>query len=177
MTLREKLDLAIGDTIDVLNDLGIKYGPIAKVEINYRAMKRWGQCSYSRKTGMYTIQVSSRLLADDIEWESLLNTLIHEFLHAYNGRMSHTGEWKRLAELVNREYPIYHISRCTSFEEVGIKQETMVATYKYSAKCVSCGRISYFARKGKVVSLLLRQPKGVCKCRICGGDEFDVKVL
>lgn len=177
MTLREKLDVAVEDTIDVLNNLGIKYGPIASVEINYRAKKRWGQCSYSRKTGKYTIQVSSRLLADDIEWESLLNTLIHEFLHAYTGRMSHTGEWKRLAELVNRKYPIYHISRCSSFEEMGIEPETMISSYKYSATCVSCGRTSYYARKGRVISILLRQPKGACRCGACGGNEFRVKVL
>lgn len=177
MTLREKLDVAVEDTIYVLNDLGIKYGPIAGVEINYRATKRWGQCSYSRKTGKYTIQVSSRLLADDVEWESLLNTLIHEFLHACSGRMSHTGEWKRLAALVNREYPIYHIQRCSSFEDMGIKNESVVGSYKYSIMCVKCGTTSYYSRKGRIVSLLLSRPKGSCRCHVCGGDEFKVEIF
>lgn len=174
MTPRERLNIALVDATDVLDDLGIKYGPIENVLINYRAMKRWGQCSYSKKTGKYTIEVSYRLLADNVQWETLLNTLIHEFLHAYNGRMSHTGEWKRLADLVNRKYPIYHIQRCSSTEEMGVAD---TSTYKYKITCCGCGRASRYTRKSRVVSILLKSPKGTCTCRACGCNEFKVETL
>lgn len=177
MTPTEKLRLAIVDATDVLDDLGIKYGPINDVVINYRSVRRWGQCSYSRATGKYTIEISIRLLNDDnIEWEAVLNTVIHEFLHAYSGRMCHTGEWKRCADLVNKKYPIYNIKRCSSADEIGLSEEAITSSYNYKISCNKCGTISYCKRKSKVVKLLMAGST-TCKCRKCGNNTFTVQSL
>lgn len=174
MTIHEKLNLAVQDTKDILDDLNIEYGPIDRVEVNFRASSRWGMCTYHRATGTYTVEVSSRLLVDGVEWEALLDTLVHEFLHAYRGRMSHTGEWKRCAELVNRNYDWLNIKRCTSSEEKGI--ERRISDYKYLITCDRCGTVSAYKRKSKVVELIMRSPKNnSCRCGKCKGNSFTVK--
>lgn len=60
-------------------------------------------------------------------------------LHTCKDGMSHTGEWKRLADKVNRYYG-YNIKRCTSAEEKGIKVEKKENNYKYVFKCTGCGQ-------------------------------------
>lgn len=172
MTIHEKLWSAVKDTKDILDSLNIEYGPIDEVEINFRATSRWGQCIYHRATGTYTVEVSSRLLVDGVEREALLDTLVHEFLHAHTGRMSHTGEWKRCAELVNRKYAM-NIKRCTSNEEKGVEPQ-----YKYLITCDKCGIATAYKRKNRVVEFIMRSPKNniMCKCGKCGSRNFTINV-
>lgn len=83
-----------------LENIGIKCGNVIKIDINTRAKKRWGQC---RKIGNnYIIEVNQILLREDTDIDGLKNTIIHELLHTCKGCMKHTGEWKQLAEKVNR---------------------------------------------------------------------------
>lgn len=97
-----------------LENIGIKCGNVIKIDINTRAKKRWGQC---RKIGNnYIIEVNQILLREDTDIDGLKNTIIHELLHTCKGCMKHTGEWKQLAEKVNRYYG-YNIKRCDSADE------------------------------------------------------------
>lgn len=103
-----------------LENIGIKCGNVIKIDINTRAKKRWGQC---RKIGNnYIIEVNQILLREDTDIDGLKNTIIHELLHTCKGCMKHTGEWKQLAEKVNRYYG-YNIKRCDSADEKGISEE------------------------------------------------------
>ena len=136
------------DAKDVLDDLGIEYGKIVRCCVNNRAQRRWGQC---RRVGnnVYEIEISRSLMTDDVTWEAAMNTMIHELLHAHKDRMCHTGEWKRCAELVNKEYPIYTIKRCSSPEERGV---TVSHTkYNYKVVCGGCGHVCYYTRAGKAI--------------------------
>lgn len=142
------LKTLVQDAKDVLDDLGIEYGPIASVTINYRAKSRWGMCKQVGKA--YYIEISSDLMADNVEWESAMNTMIHELLHAHKDRMCHTGEWKRCADLVNREYEIYNIKRCSSAEERGVTRTK--PTYKYKLICDGCNNISYYQKETKAIT-------------------------
>ena len=178
MNMHERLELAIQDTKDVLDDLGIEYGPVERVEVNFTAKCRWGRCAYNRVRGTYSIEISSRLLVEGVEWEAMLNTLIHEYLHAHKDRMCHTGEWKRCANLVNREYPCYNIKRCTSSEEKGFSEAEIESQYKYRIICDRCGTVSKYRKKSKIVSLIMRQSKGSsCRCGKCGSNNFTVESL
>lgn len=178
MTLREKLELAVQDTKDILDDCGIEYGPVDNVDINFRAKSRWGQCTFHRDTKSYSIEVSSMLFMEGVEWEALLDTLIHEFLHAHKDRMCHTGEWKRCANIVNREYPQYNIKRTTSAAEKNIPEAVVSESIKYIITCDGCGTQSRYKKKGRVVSLIMKHPKrSCCRCNMCGGNSFTVKEL
>ena len=143
------LKTLLQDAKDVLDDLNIPYGKIVRCTVNYRAQTRWGRC---RKVGNneYEIEISYKLMADDVEWEAAMNTMIHELLHAHKDRMCHTGEWKRCAEMVNREYPIYTIKRCSSSEERGVTVDVK-QRYNYKVTCNGCGNICYYTRAGKAI--------------------------
>ena len=116
------LNTLVADCKDILDDLDIIYGPIDSVKVNNRLTACWGRCKYNKRTGLYIIEFSKDIMQDYMEYEATMNTIIHEFLHAGPNRMCHTGEWKRLANLVNREFPQFHISRCTSAEEKGVAE-------------------------------------------------------
>lgn len=114
-----------------LENIGIKCGNVIKIDINTRAKKRWGQC---RKIGNnYIIEVNQILLREDTDIDGLKNTIIHELLHTCKGCMKHTGEWKQLAEKVNRYYG-YNIKRCDSayanYEESDENGNTIVVNDK-----------------------------------------------
>ena len=181
MTTREKLEAAIAETQEILGSLNIEYGPIRDVDINFKNVKRWGRCSYKAATKDYTIELSHQLFMNNVPHEALMSTLIHEFLHAGKDRMCHTGEWKRLAELVNRRYPQYNIKRCTSADEKGLaeyRQSVRKESYKYVITCDRCGCTNYYKRRSKVVEILLDRPKNSdCRCGRCGNRNFTIITL
>ena len=58
-----------------LESIGIKYGKIKGITINYRAKSRWGQCQ--KKGNVYYINISEKLLQDSTPLEALKDTIIH----------------------------------------------------------------------------------------------------
>lgn len=170
MRLEEKLKLACEDARDVLDDLGIKYRTVTDVTINYKHPSWWGRCTRKKVTSTeftYSIEINVELLANNVEWEELLNTVIHEYLHCHEDRFKHTGEWKRCAELINREYPIYNIKRTASCEERGVDRAAL-GLYKYRVDCDRCGTIGYHKRAGKAVQYILAHPHSTLyRCGKC----------
>lgn len=177
MKVEEKLMLACSDAQTILDSLGIEYGPVTHVECTKRNITSWwGQCIYNRRTSTYSIRINRVLLTDEVGWEQLLNTVIHEYLHAHKDRMSHTGEWKRCANLINCKYPMFNITRCASSDERGVADLIKPESYKYVLKCDGCGTVSKFKRAGKSVKNILIYPKNnpFCKCSICGSNSWTL---
>lgn len=174
------INMLFGDAREVLDSLNIEYGNILAINVNSRAKSRWGRC-YSKGNNNYVLEISERLLQDDVYWEAAMNTMIHELLHAHKDRMCHTGEWKRCANLVNKYYPQYNIKRCTSSEEKGIKEErhaTRRESYKYEITCDGCGYVDKYKRMSPVVKLILANPKNSgCRCTLCKCTSFTVRTL
>ena len=150
-----------------LENIGIQCGNVISFEVNTRAKKRWGQC---RKIGNdYIISINHILLRDDTDINGLKNTIIHELLHTCKGCMSHTGEWKRLAEKVNKYYG-YDIKRCDSSNDKGIseaarEQITTTRKIKYKFRCMGCGQEIGRCKESKFV----KYPE-YYKCGRCGGS-------
>ena len=161
------------DACDILDSLNIEYGPVRNVTVNSRAKTRWGQCRFNKRQNFFDIEISSRLLQNDVKYNHKMDTVIHELLHCHKDRMNHTGEWKRCANLVKMYYN-YDITRTASAAEMNIEDER-IAIAKYVVTCDTCGSVSRYLKKGKVVKLLMKHPKGACKCRICGKDSFTVE--
>lgn len=138
-----------------LDVLDIQYGNIVEIKVNTRAKQRWGQCrtilnSKYWENKQFSINISDRLLQDDVTDEACLDTIIHEILHTCKDCMNHGREWKELAELVNDCYACYNIQRCTSSEEKGIEPIEPIA-HKYALKCEHCGHMWYKDRMCKIV--------------------------
>lgn len=120
-----------------------------------RAKKRWGQC---RKIGNnYIIEVNQILLREDTDIDGLKNTIIHELLHTCKGCMKHTGEWKQLAEKVNRYYG-YNIKRCDSADEKGISEEQKE---KIQTERAAARKVKYIFKFSHIMQIMKNQTKTV----------------
>lgn len=167
----KNINLLLQDATDVLDDLNIAYEPISSIRWNSRLTGCWGRCY--RRNGIYWIELNPILGNDNVSWEDALNTVIHEVLHAHKDRFCHTGEWKRCAKLINKEYPIYNIVRTTSAEEKGVADLIAPKSYKYEIHCLNCGLVDKYMREGKIVKLIRQNPHS-CKCGKCGASNFKL---
>lgn len=148
----------------------IPYGEIADIKINNRAKTRWGQCK-KLPNDEYEIQVSSRLLEDEVSDMALMNTLLHELCHTCYGCMNHGKKWKEYAARLNKKG--YSIQRCTSAEEKNITLDE--SCYRYSVKCENCGSEWKYMKRGAVIKALMRDPQS-CKCS-CGSHNFRLMMI
>lgn len=149
-----------------LDAIGIPYRK-STFTVNTRAKKRWGQCCPPKqRNGAFAINISKRLLMDDVELKSLEDTVLHELLHTCEGCLNHGPKWKMYAAKVNRTYG-YNIKRCTSSQEKGIVPDPVVARedMKYLVRCKSCGRLVGRQRKTHFV-----EHCECWRCGVCGGN-------
>lgn len=173
MRANEKLYEAVEEGKRILDSLNIEYGVIDNVIINSRAKNRLGQCSKNCVTGTYTIEISMALITNDVPYNVLLETVLHELLHAHKNRMCHTGEWKRCAERVNSVYG-FNIKRTFNYKEHGLERPKV--GYKYVVACASCGATAHYQRETKVVKTIKANPKTTLyECRKCGKHDFVVE--
>lgn len=130
------------------NDVCIKTGVIAEIKINSRAKKRWGLCT-KLPNNTFLIEISSRLLEDDVEKDALMNTVMHEVLHTVKDCLNHGAKWKQCAQLINDVYGL-NVKRCTSAEEKNIVSP-VEESYNYIVACPKCGYQWKYIRKTKCV--------------------------
>lgn len=171
----KRLSAVYRECIEELDVLDIPYGNITKVEVNYRAKSRWGLCkrmasAYETK---YEIQISVDLLMSNATEKGLKETVIHEILHTCPNCMCHTGEWKRLADLVNDCYN-YNVKRTNTAEDKGLDENEVMkrrvtSTPKYVFKCKGCGA---FCVKTRACDFT-RYPY-LYYCKRCGGNFVKI---
>ena len=172
----KNLENAVSECKRDIEALGIELGSIISITINNRAKSRWGRCTRvdgAYKTA-YKIEISGRLLDDEVDDMALKDTIVHELLHTIKGGFGHTGAWKRAAELMNARYG-YHVKRTTTCEEKGIKQK--INHPKYVIKCNKCGNLNYFYRKTKTVDRFLTNPERATywyNCGICKAHKLEL---
>ena len=53
------LNVLVADCKDILDDLGITYGPIESVRVNNRLTACWGRCKHNKRTGTYSIPMQA----------------------------------------------------------------------------------------------------------------------
>ena len=160
--MKDLLKLAKECENDLIS-IGIQPGTIIRWSVNTRAQKRWGQCK-NEGHGYYSINISARLLADDVDDQAAKNTILHELLHSVKGCKGHTGLWKELATKVNYRLPQYTIKRTTSCDEKGIEPVVRVKTNRYAICCVDCSHEYIRERLTKII-----QNPGRYRCGHCGG--------
>lgn len=152
---------------DELDVLDIPYGNIKECTVNTRAKGRYGQCKV--RNGVYTINISSRILEDYVPTKSLMTVLCHEILHSVKGCMNHGEKWKSYAELVNDCYG-YNITTTSSDEKYGLKPMDKDKEYKYTIEC-TCGKKYYKHRK---TYWMKDMEYYGCYCPICGSRNLKL---
>ena len=145
-------------------ELNIPIADCIMVKVNSRAKKRWGLCTLECQDE-YIIEISDRLLNDNVTEEATFNTMIHELLHTCPNCMNHGKEWKKWANVVNMNTD-YNIKRTTSCEEKGIEKEVKLT--KYTVTCSLCNRKWYYNRAGSVI-----QHISICKCPYCNKKSLS----
>lgn len=153
-----------------LEIIGIPFGKVTEFSVNTRAKRRWGQCR-KNGDGTFSINISADLLRESTEINGLKNTIIHELLHTCPDCFCHTGEWKRLADKVNRYYG-YGITRCSSAEDKGldekvikqreIEREKKRQNPKFIFRCKCCGQIVKRQRASQFTKYYHMYHCGIC---------------
>ena len=170
--LEKMFDKAIEIVKECVN--GVEIRPINRpITINTRAKTRWGCCKYKSTAGACTIEISSRILSDDVPDDATMGTIIHEILHACKGCKGHGAQWKRYANAVNKKYPQYNITRTSGAEAFGLSDEQNEFRHKYAIKCMVCGHIHYSSKFSKSI-----QHPELYRCK-CGGSlkRIDIKEI
>lgn len=141
-----------------------KIGKIQRpITINYRAKSRWGKCTTYYNLNLNVIEISYRLLRDEISDDDVLSVIIHEILHACRNGQAHTGAWAAYAAAVNRKYPQYHITRTKSAASIGLEEEQHQLMRQYAIECTGCGHIYYKSKMSKSI-----QHPEYYRCGRCG---------
>lgn len=155
------VSLLMEEWIHRLRGIGIPVSDAVKPEavINARAKRRLGCCIC--KDGVYTIEVSKRLLNGTLygENEMLQSTLIHELLHTCLGCGNHGAGWKQYARMAETAFG-YVISRTTPVLEKAENE-----TPKYLLSCTRCKALLPRYR----LTAPVRHP-GHYRCGKCGGQ-------
>lgn len=161
----KNLDVLVSECENDLSSIGITFGTVRNWTINTRAKKRWGQCK-KISSDVFDINISYRLLDDNVSDQAAKNTIMHELLHTVKGCYGHKGLWKTLADKVNKLLPQYTIKRTTSSSEKGVAEISSYnpMPYRYTIECLSCGKISYRKKKSRVIEY----PSSY-RCGCCGG--------
>ena len=153
---------------EILQSCNIPYGKVESVEPNSRFRARWGDCGYvDRKAKTFKIRISDYLLQDDIPEKSLMDTLLHEYLHTCPGCQNHGTQWKLYAARINARYG-YAIKRTNSEKEKEVPEGRIQhrrMERKYAIQCCRCGKVFRYARRTKAYATPYRY-----HCGTCGGS-------
>jgi hypothetical protein len=168
----KKLQAVYAECVDELNAIEIPFRRIVDVTVNYRAKGRWGQCTkkYDAYGICFTININADLCHPDAPVKALKETIIHEILHTCPDCFCHTGEWKRLADLVSDCYG-YRIQRTSSATGNGMADfysqhtELTKTKWKYTICCAKCGKV--IARRQRTCDLV-KYPM-IYTHTVCGG--------
>lgn len=155
------------ECMNELDSVGIPYRRPARVKVNTRARKRWGQCRLL-PDGRYEINISSRLLKSGSE-DALKRVLMHELIHTCDGCMNHGTLWKYYAEIVRRGLG-YPITRTNTAAELGLPvmaetvPERRTESYKHRFVCEQCGAVIMRKRESNFTRHYHEY-----RCARCGG--------
>ena len=153
----EDISVLLAEVLGQARELGI---PVSRrieprVRLNSRARTRFGCCV--RQGGVYTIELSRRLLEGTEE--GVRQVLAHEVLHTCPGCANHGARWQSYAGRMNEAYG-YHITRTDTFDALGLTDDRPV---RYLVICEGCGKRIPRMRRSPLVDMPHRY-----RCR-CGG--------
>lgn len=143
------------------------------IVVSKRMVKRLGCFRYPRNAEVKTppqVTVSALILTEE---ELFRDTVRHEYAHAVVW-LRHPGEdhghddvWKAVCREVG----------CTPRSTAALTPEQKAlreSRAKYLVRCETCGRESFYLRRGRVIDLLLQGRGNRIRCTACGGNRFKL---
>lgn len=154
MNKEELLLKAFYDARQKVADCGIDIGQIYEVTINTRINWAWGLCG--QKGDGFKIEIAECLVNED-SYDDLLNTMIHEILHACKDAEGHGKVWKKYAQMIKEAYGI-EIKRTNDKPTVKVDE----ARFTHKLICTNCNHTWLYTRSCYAV----RKPEK-CTCPYC----------
>lgn len=182
MLTQDDLNGMLAKAIEMVEALGIPVPesicPVVGIVDSHNFFGRCcGPTSNNNDSGFdYLVQVSRYTLKNTER--SVMNTLIHEVLHACPGGRGHRGNWKKYADLFNSVYG-YNIRRCGGDKTLSDKENLFEGVIRYVIECPSCGRRWYRQKASEFTRHPERWKCGSCKTnlRLSTGDESQLTLL
>jgi|SRR5690554_3656201 len=169
------------ECIEELENLGPSFKITQHINFTHtkRSATRFGYC---RLDGFdkYRIAINPFLISKD----DIKNTIIHEILHSFPDCMTHKGEWKRRAEIVNSRLN-YKITRTSNKTLAEARETSSGIVYipierkeklKHFVKCEGCGNEIGRMRMTSVLKRIkfanLKGIKSGYYCKKCGSENL-----
>ena len=173
------LNEIFNNALKICDVCGIPYGEIERIVPYSGRANIWGRCSKHCLTNRFVIEISKKLLDENVSYEATITTVLHEIIHTAPGCFKHTGLWKQYAEKVNAMTG-FNIKRTSSYEEKGISEEVANINrlpVKYIVTCENCGHDNYYRKWCHTLDLVRDQIPNAVRCGRCGCDQFNLKYL
>lgn len=156
-----------GDLIHRSEDVVRSYGIEVPEYISYDVSTRssaWGD--WTLKEGCHYIRTSKALLESNND-KAIMETIIHEILHACYPKDGHTKGWKKAAKMISDD-GVYNITRLSNALDKGLKEDEMKWMFKIT--CNTCGKLWYYQKPKNIRAIV----KGQGKCPFCKKHKFTV---
>ena len=138
------------------------------VDIKFTGQRKtWGRCYKSPDSDTYRITVSDVLGKKGVDPNALKSVMAHELLHTCPECWCHTGEFLRLAEILEEKYG-YKIKEHSS-KKLGIPEEVKYDE-PYVIECSECGQKYGYNKRMRWFPYLEKCGCGNCQKR--GTLEF-----
>lgn len=159
---KSELDKMLQKAIKQVTDLGIELSkPINPKVRNYKATSYFGQCRYRSREYRFEITISDYHLTDG--YENVMDTLVHEVLHACKNARGHGEVWKRYANMVNKAYK-YDIQRCGTYSMKIPTEKRPKANY--IIECKECKHQYKRTRMSKIIKFYKDYVCGECNGKL-----------
>lgn len=149
---------------DTVRSYGIEVPEFISYDVS-RTTRSWGDWRL-KKDGCNYIRVTKSLLETGND-KAIMETIIHEILHACYPKDGHTKGWKKAAKRISND-GVYNISRLSNAADKGITDDQMQWMFKIT--CNNCGKLWYYQKPKNVRAIV--KGKGVCP--FCKKHKFIV---
>ena len=167
--IKEEVDRCIEILIEMGGDIFIP----TKVTISNRLKKSLGICY--KKGFIYKIVINGNYLRNT-SCRNIHNIIMHECIHCVKGCFNHNKEWRKMADLINKKYTQYSISRIVKDEEYDAFYDS-TAKFKYEIFCEGCGKSNGKYKVNSKSIKSINNQEHCYHCGFCGSTNLIVKTL
>lgn len=147
------------------------------IELSNKPTSWFGRCwNYGNNT--YKIQLN-RVYAETASHRDVITTLVHEFVHSFDGCVKHGKIWQEKARLVSARTGLNITTKHEVTEgTMAYHKERLSLTAKvtYTPVCQDCGKeYKTYLRRTKTVDLIT-SGKNICYCTKCKSHNLKIRV-